>query len=241
MNHSQNVHPHKPVAVEATTQDPNSLSMALRERTRQAHTRAERHPQQARLVKGEATRAQYAAWLGQMLPVWREVDRGLVVNAAHDPRVGAMLHPYHAHAGRIEADLAYLGESAQGHEMTPATRRMCELVASEANAAEPGIVGIWYVLEGSANGGKYIARAISKSMHIPGPEGLMSLDPHGEAQRERWERWRRELDSQGWSEAERAKIIEAANATFDGIYELLEDLDRSTGDGAATGGAMRAR
>lgn len=230
MNHSQNVHPHKPVAVEATPQDPNSLSVALRERTRQAHTRAERHPQQARLIKGESTREQYAAWLGQMLPVWRALDAGLVRQAARDPRVGAMRHEYHAHAGRVEADLAYLGKEAGAYQPTPATQRMSEFVARAAGAAGPGIVGVWYVLEGSANGGRYIAKAISRSMNIPGPEGLASLDPHGEAQRERWERWRADLDGQGWSEGERAEIIEAANATFDGIYELLEDLDRSTGN-----------
>lgn len=212
-----------------TPTDPRTLSETLRERTREAHTRAERHPQQARLVKGEATREQYAAWLGQMLPVWRALDRGLALRAAHDPRVGAMVREYHAHAHRIEADLRFLGTGADALEATPGTRRMVEVVT--ASAAGPGIVGIWYVLEGSANGGKYIAKAVSRSLNIPGPEGLTGLDPHGEAQRERWQQWRADLDAQAWSEGERREIIEAANATFDGVYELLEDLDRATGNG----------
>lgn len=202
-----------------------SLADALREQTKDAHTRAEKHPQQARLVKGEATREDYAAWLGQMAHVWRAVDRGLVMKAAGDPRMSAMTRPYHAHAARVDADLAFLGSPAALHAALPATGAFVTMVNEAAAAAGPGLVGIWYVLEGSANGGKYIAKAISKSLGIAGPQGLMSLDPHGEAQRERWQAWRADVDTQPWSEAERASIVIAATDTFNAIHALLNDLE----------------
>lgn len=200
-----------------------SLADALREQTKDAHARAEKHPQQSRLVKGQATREDYAAWLGQMAHVWRAVDRGLVLKAAADPRIGAIARPYHAHALRVEADLAFLG--TPDPTPSPATGALVAKVNQAAASAGPEILGIWYVLEGSANGGKYIAKAISKSLGIAGPEGLMSLDPHGEAQRERWQAWRADVDAQRWSEPERASIVNAATDTFNAIHSLLDDLE----------------
>lgn len=205
-----------------------SLADALKERTREAHARAEKHPVQTRMVKGEVTRAEYAAWLGQMLPVWRAVDAGLSALAARDPRVAAMVKPYHAHAERVAADLKFLGQCGGCHPALPATARFVELVNRAASSGGPGLVGIWYVLEGSANGGRFIAKALSRGLNIAGPEGLTSFDPHGERQREYWQAWRAGLDSQSFDEAEREAIIHAAGATFEAITGIMEDMSGPT-------------
>lgn len=209
-----------------TAEAPPSLADALKERTREAHARAEKHPVQARMVKGEVTREQYAAWLGQMLPVWRAVDAGLSALAARDPRVAAMVKPYHAHAERVAADLKFLGQCGGCHPPLPATVRFVELVQLAAKSRGPDLVGIWYVLEGSANGGRFIAKALSRGLDIAGPEGLTSFDPHGERQREYWQAWRAGLDAQTFGDAEREAIIAGASATFDAVYELMEDMSR---------------
>lgn len=203
---------------------PASLADALREKTKDAHTRAEKHPMQARLVKGEATREQYAAWLGQMLHVWRGVDAAIAKLAARDPRVAAMVKPYHAHAERIVADLKFLGQCGGCHPAVPAASRFAMWVSVAAANSDPAVVGAWYVLEGSANGGRYIAKALSRTLDLPGPEGLTALDPHGEAQRERWQAWRADLDAQRWNAAERNAVIAAASATFDAVYEVMEEM-----------------
>lgn len=207
-----------------------SLADALREQTKDAHTMAERHPQQARLVKGEATRADYAAWLGQMLHVWRALDTGMGSKATEDSRIAAMLKPYHPHADRVQADLEYLAQTdglAAEHAELPATRKFVEFIAATADAITPDIVGVWYVLEGSANGGRFIAKALSRSLGLAGPDGLRSLDPHGEAQRERWQTWRAELDAQPWTAQERSLIVAAASVTFAAMYDLLEGLTQA--------------
>lgn len=95
------------------------LADTLKEQTKAAHAMAERHPIQARMVKGESTREQYGAYLGQLLPVWKAIDAGLWVKAASDPRIASMVKPYHANAGRVAADLAFLGTNAG--EVLPAT------------------------------------------------------------------------------------------------------------------------
>lgn len=208
-----------------------SLADALKERTREAHARAEKHAVQARMVKGEVSRAEYAAWLGQMLPVWREVDAGLAALGSRDARVAAMVRPFHAHADRLVADLEFLGERGSGHPPLAATARFVALVRGAERSGGPALVGIWYVLEGSANGGRFIAKALSRALGIAGPEGLTSFDPHGEAQRERWQAWRAGLDAQVFDEAEREAIIAAATATFDAVWEVMEDMSRGKGPG----------
>lgn len=201
-----------------------SLADTLKERTREAHARAEKHPVQARMVKGEVTRAEYAAWLGQMLPVWRAVDAGLSALAARDARIAAMVRPYHAHAERIAADLKFLGQCGGCHPPHTATARFVELVNRAAASGGPALVGVWYVLEGSANGGRFIAKALSRGLGIAGPEGLTSFDPHGERQRDYWQAWRAGLDGQRFDGAEREAIVAAAAATFHAVWEVMEEL-----------------
>jgi heme oxygenase len=201
-----------------------SLAEALKAHTREAHTRAERHPIQARMVKGSVTVAQYAAYLNQMLHVWREFDADLAALARRDARVAAMMKPYHPHADRIVADLSFLGQCAADHSPLPATARFVETVSHWAAVASPNLIGVWYVLEGSANGGQFIAKTIARALGIAGPDGLMSLDPHGQAQRERWRSWRESLDAQEFSKVERIGIVSAANATFSAMCDLMDDL-----------------
>lgn len=198
------------------------LATALRDRTREAHTKAERHPVQSRMARGVITREEYAAYLGQLLHVWNEIDDGLARGAKRDPRIGAMVQEYHPHAWRVRSDLRFYGRG----EAAPldVTRRMMEMVRAAGDCA--AIVGVWYVLEGSANGGRYIAKSLATAFKLDGRDGLMTMDPHGEAQRERWQEWRRALDAQAFSDAEKAEILAAANATFEWMYAMMEGLER---------------
>jgi heme oxygenase len=200
-----------------------SLADALKERTKEAHARAEKHSVQSRMVKGEVSREEYGEWLRQMLPVWRAIDRGLAGLSERDARVAAIVKPYHVHAGRIEADLKFLSQD-EGMAL-PATKKFVEMVNRAAESVN--LLGVWYVLEGSSNGGRYIAKALSRGLGIAGPEGLMNFDPHGELQRERWQAWRAGLDTQTFSMAEREGIVAAASATFDAVTEVMEDMTSS--------------
>lgn len=224
-----------PAPIEELGDPPSSLADVLKDRTREAHSRAERHPMQVSMVSGGSTREQYAGWLGQMLHIWRAVDAGLADVAAREPRLAAMLQPYHPHAERVAADLRFLAQESgrqvgpHGNDPAlPATARFVHLVRQAASAPGMGLVGIWYVLEGSANGGRFIAKALSRGLGIEGPEGLTSFNPHGERQREYWQAWRAALDSQTFSATERATIVSAASATFDAIYDVMEDLGRAS-------------
>jgi heme oxygenase len=203
---------------------PASLADMLREKTKDAHTRAEKHPVQARLVKGEAARADYAAWLGQMHHLWCAVDAATAKLAARDARVAAIVKPYHPHAHRVAADLAFLGHAPADFPAVLAASDFSMWLSIAAANTDTAVIGAWYVLEGSANGGRYIAKAVSRSLNLPGPEGLTALDPHGDSQRERWAAWKADLDAQAWNGHERDAVIAAAARTFDAIHDMMEQM-----------------
>lgn len=213
----------------AATSRLTSLADTLKERTKDAHARAERHALQAEMLRGDVTREQYAAWLGQMFHVWSALDFGLASLAARDRRVADMLKPYHAHAHRIVADLEFLGRRVDDNAVLPATAHFVDLVnhTPAGPPAGPSLIGVWYVLEGSANGGRFIAQGLSHGLKIAGPEGLTSFNPYGERQREYWQAWRVALDAQDFDDSERSEIISAASAAFDAMYDLMEDLRHS--------------
>jgi heme oxygenase len=103
-----------------------------------------------------------------------------------------------------------------------------KFINSTGASGLPGIVGVWYVLEGSANGGRFIAKALSRGLGIAGPDGLTSFDPHGERQREYWQAWRADLDAHSFTSAERDAIIHAASNTFTAIYNIMQDMSAAT-------------
>ncbi len=201
-----------------------SLADVLREATKDAHARAEKHPRQSRMVRGACDRAEYATWLAAMEKVWSALDDGLPTAASREPRLAAMVKPFHARGAAVRADLAHLG-TATPPGAASAGGTIASRVRTLAESGSPALVGLWYVLEGSTNGGRYIARGLAPALGLTGPQGLSSLDPHGEATRERWQAWRADLDSQKWTESERAAMVAEASATFDAIHDLMEKLD----------------
>lgn len=211
----------------------SSLADELKARTREAHDRAERHPIQARMVRGTLSPAEYAAWLVQMREIWRELDPALALLAREDARVGAVLRAYHPHAHRVEEDLEFLartmGVATDAIAVAPAAREIAREIARSVSepARRVGVLGVWYVLEGSANGGRFIAKALAKAFGWVGGAGVRSMDPHGEDQRARWQQWRADIDAQAWSAEERGLILARANAMFEAVHEAMEQMSTS--------------
>ncbi len=214
--------PHAVEVASRGTMQPAGESLAdeLKLATRDAHTKAERHPVQARMISGRMEKAEYIAYLSQNLVVWQALDTALA--SARDPRVVGFRRAYHEHAPRILADIAHLNGGKPIDEPLPQTQEFVQLIARVAGG--PGLLGVWYVLEGSTNGGRFIAKALGPALGLTGPDGLRTLDPHGEAQRERWSAWRAGLDAQVFTPGERQEIIAAANDTFAAMYDLMEGM-----------------
>jgi heme oxygenase len=79
------------------------------------------------------------------------------------------------------------------------------------------------VLEGSTNGGRFLARALRKSWNLDG-EGLSYFDPYGEEQPQKWAAFRRDMDEASFEADQEEAIIEMAKATFLAIAEVSDEV-----------------
>jgi heme oxygenase len=84
------------------------------------------------------------------------------------------------------------------------------------------------VLEGSTNGGRFIAPAVRRSMPLPPGAGTRYLDPHGDLTRERWASTKVALDAVPLTPAQHDKIVDAAQRTFDAITLLMDELPKAS-------------
>lgn len=200
----------------------------MKHETTLLHTRAERHPCQASLLQGSCGVAGYRSYLAQMLHVHRAIDGSLRARM-HDPRVAGVVREHQLRAGLIERDLAALGATGPAPP-SPATR---ELVGAIERADVPALLGMHYVLEGSTNGGRFIARAIARSLGLAPGAGLDYLDPHGDAQRERWAAFREALDHAALAPAEQDAAVAGAMAMFSmlvGVFDAILESEATRPD-----------
>ena len=204
---------------------PATLSERIRSATMEHHKRAEHADFQQRLVAGKHGPAPYAAWLGQMLLVHgaleRLDDRG--VHAA-----GAATWPVelaHYKTDAIRADLATVGADAAALTPLPATRAFIEQLERWAADADDAwrLLGAWYVLEGSTNGGRYIARNVRRGAGLGEGAGTRYLDPYGEEQPLRWKAFKTALDA-SVPDTKAAHVLEGACATYEAVTAMGTEL-----------------
>lgn len=208
---------------------PSSLAADLRERTRDQHSRAEHHPVQAHAVRGQLDRVEYAAYAAQLLRVQQALEAALDRAAARDPRVGKVFQPHHRRVPAFEADLQQLDPTASARETTRAAEETAAWIAALATVEPTAPLGVLYVLEGSTNGGQFIAAALRRAWGDAEGLGLVSLDPHGARTRELWQGFRASVDALTFSDRERAAIIAAAGETFDRITAIMDEVQPRMG------------
>jgi heme oxygenase len=195
-----------------------TLSELLRAETTEHHRRAEGKRVQQALVKGEVSRQQYGAWLGQMLAIHEELAAAVRAASAIEPRVG-MAGESDGHAARLRTDMGVLAVAAE--RALPSTGA---LVAKIRTSTPAQLVGMQYVLDGSMNGNAYIARGVRRGLGLTAGQGDTYLDPYGERQRGVWAAFKAGLDALGFDEGERGEAVEGARVMFDGIAEMSEEL-----------------
>lgn len=195
----------------------------LREATHEHHRRAETHPVEQAMIRGTLPQEVYRHWLGQRLLLHRALDRALTNPPPSDPRVAAVVRPEQLRAADAEADFVALGGNVAELVAGAATRRAIGFTVAASQRNDASLLGILYVLEGSKNGAKYIARAVQEAYGLS-PDATRYLDPHGDMQRPLWENFKTAADTQTFNEADTAAMVAAAQHTFDLIREMDDDL-----------------
>ncbi len=196
----------------------------LKEMTWELHKAAEGHRVQRSLLKGELSREMYATWLGQLLCVHRALESALRDLREKKPAVARFVDDGRFQETRIEADLRTLGVDIGGVSPLPAAKRLMAIIEM-ARAEQPiALLGMHYVLEGSTNGGVYIAKALRQAYGFEGDAGTKYYDPYGEKQRELWASYKQEFDALEVSEVERDAMVAAARDVFRAMSEIGDDL-----------------
>jgi heme oxygenase len=208
------------------TTEVSSLATRLREETRDHHERAEKHPFQQELLSGRLDRSAFVASLEQWLCVHRVLEE-MLRRHREVPQIRRVLKDYQFHESRLCEDLKHFGRSPEHARPLAATDEFNASVRRAAESDPASLLGFHYVIEGSKNGSKHIARILQRVYALqPGP-GLLYQDPYGDAQRENWQAFRADLESAEFTAAQEDAIVEAAKGTFEGIICLMDEIHAS--------------
>lgn len=206
--------------------DPNrpSIMIELKEQTAELHSYAEHRPLQRDMLKGSIKRERYTAYLGQLMWVHHTLEHALEEQNTRHPAFGVVLRPYQQRLGDLRADLEFFGQSPDKVEPLPATMRVVEAIAHTARQTPVALLGMLYVLEGSNNGSKYIARSMMRGHDLQPGKGVSYLDPYGDSQMDRWQQFKKDMDAAGFSEEEGEQLVAAAKIMFQGIADISDDV-----------------
>ncbi len=209
---------------DTSTPTSSGVMLRLKEATSELHTKAERSEFQQRLVRGAIPREQYASWLAQLYLVHAELEARVRELVATRPEFAGFVREELFQTPRLRGGPRVLRDPESGIKWTPTATRVVSQIREAAAAAPVGLLGFYYVLEGSKNGSRYIAKALRRAMGITPGAGDRYLDPHGEEQPRLWGAFKQGMDAIPFDEAEVATMIDAARRMFEAAEGIGHDL-----------------
>ena len=206
------------------TSDTAGTMLTLRESTAEHHRRAEQHPFQQQMVRGALSRDLYVRWLGQMLQVHAALEAHLDRLVLRNPQFKAVFNDERRKVAALRADLAFFG-GLDDQPTLPASRGLMDRMDRLAADHPLALLGVLYVLEGSTNGSKFIARRVRPAYELPATgEGSAYLDPYGDLQPARWQEWKAAMDALDLPASDVQQLTTAAQQTFDAVRQLGAEL-----------------
>lgn len=199
---------------------PETIMDRLKSQTWPLHQRAETAPQQKALLKGELPIEGYIEHLGQLYLLHDALETRLREAAATEPAIAAVVKDYQFQVPYLLEDFAFFEVKADSISPTEHTQRMIDRINRAAEEAPLKLLGMQYVLEGSNNGGRFIAMGIRKVYNLEPGKGDRYLDPYGEAQRGKWAEFKADMVAQNFTDEQEAHIMAGANELFLGMVEM---------------------
>lgn len=211
----------QPVVVESP-QSP--VMLRLRDETTDLHKQAETKPFQLAFVRGQLTREQYIAWLGQMYVMHRELDAALKRAAETSEPIRRVVTDEQYQSPYLREDLAFFGVDPATVKATRGTQAFIDRIHAVAAANPLDTLGLHYVLEGSKNGNRFIVRAVWKSLGLTPGQGDRYLNTYGDAQPAKWGAFKASMNQIPFTTAEIDRLVAAAKEAFTGVMWMSDDL-----------------
>jgi heme oxygenase len=202
----------------------------LKTGTHDMHSLAEGRQFQRRMLKGGISRQEYTGWLGQMLLIHGALEKHLSGRLRGDSLFAAVREEQFQEPNLI-ADLAALGCDPRAVAPLPATAALIADI-DRAAAEEPlALLGYHYVLEGSKNGNRFIARQLVPALGLAPRRADRYLDPFADAQPVKWAEFKAAMTAIDFAGAQIDVLVAAARRMFEGIGELSDQLMASQAQG----------
>ena len=201
----------------------NTIMQRLKAETGDLHSHAESRILQRAIASGEVDRATFSAYLGQLYRVHRSLESTLENSRERHAAIGALATADRMRIPDLDRDLAFYGVDRDQIEAGDAAQRFASQVQEITTTDPVALLGALYVLEGSTNGGRFLARALRKSWGLDG-DGLAYFDPYGDEQPQKWAAFRRDMDEASFEADQEEAIIEMAKATFLAIAEVSDEV-----------------
>jgi len=205
------------------TDDRTSIMQRLKAETSDLHSHAESRTLQRAIAAGEVSRTAFGAYLGQLYRVHDCLETALENSRDRHAAVGTLATADRMRVPDLKRDLAFYGVDRVEIAAGAAAQRFSTTIEESIGSDPVALLGAHYVLEGSTNGGRFLARALRKSWDLDG-EGLAYFDPYGDEQPQKWASFRRDMDEASFSADQEEAIIEMAKATFIAIAEVSDEV-----------------
>lgn len=202
-----------------------SLANTLRAATADAHRQAERRPLQLHLVRGTLPRPVLVAYLAQLEAMHEALESAI----ASSPVLAGWLDwsERYEHSRRLAADITALTDG-EVPGFTGVTRRIVDQIEHAEECCPHTLLGMFYVLEGSMNGNRFIVRALRQGP-LAETCSFTYFDPYGEEQSSVWASFRAKLDSVECTEADTAHVVDGALQMFGAIAEIADVVFEEAG------------
>lgn len=199
----------------------------LKTETRDLHSHAESRALQQQIASGKVDRSAFTAYLGQLYHVHRALESALAESRDARPAIKAVATDDRMRVPDLERDLSFFEVDRVEVEPGEATARFRERIEEILSSNPIALLGALYVLEGSTNGGRFLARSLRKSWGLGG-DGLSYFDPYGDEQPHRWAGFKQDMSDASFEPADQEAIIEMAKATFSAIAEVSDEVSRNS-------------
>lgn len=205
-----------------TTTPGTQVMERLRTETRDLHDKAEHHPFNRALFSGKLPKDRYVAHLSQLLLLHQALEGRLREFCENEP-FASVIEEYQYQEPYLVDDLAYFGVSTESIEPTGETAAVITELHECARVSPLEALGMHYVLEGSNNGGRYIAMNVRKAYNLT-DRGVRYLDPYGESQKERWEAFKQAMGKHEFTDEQATAILTGANFMFEAVSRMADAL-----------------
>jgi heme oxygenase len=202
-----------------------TIMKRLKAETNDLHSHAESRALQRAIASGEVERDAFAAYLGQLFLVHTALEGALEDSHGQHAAMTAVATADRMRVPDLIEDLKYWRVDPEGIEASDATRRFAAEIEKTRGSDAVALLGALYVLEGSTNGGRFLARALRRSWGLE-DQGLSYFDPYGDEQPHRWADFKRGMDDASFEPRQEDAMVEMARTTFLAIAEVSDEVWR---------------